>query len=127
MKITLRRGLGILLIVAVGVVHVLDARDSFSDAAYKGWLFYANGLGSLLAAIGIAGGRRWGWNLGAFIAAASLASYVSSRTVGLPLIPPEPEDWFEPLGVASLIAEGAFLAVFAGVLRCGKHNGKERP
>ena len=35
---------GILLILIVGLVHVIDAKDSFEDAIYKGWLFYANGV-----------------------------------------------------------------------------------
>ncbi|MDD5155145.1 MAG: hypothetical protein PHF11_01505 [Candidatus Omnitrophica bacterium] len=105
--------LGVVLILITGFIHVIDAKDSFSEAAYKGWLFYANGLGAMVAAYGIYRGRRiWGWYLGLFIAAGSLALYILSRTVGLPLIPAEPDAWFEPLGVASLIAEGLFIAVF---------------
>ena len=53
------------MIVLVGLIHVVDAPDSFSEAAYKGLLFAAIGLGAVLAALGIYGGRRWGWNLGA--------------------------------------------------------------
>ncbi|MCU0651935.1 MAG: hypothetical protein MUC39_03225 [Candidatus Omnitrophica bacterium] len=37
--------------------------------------------------------------------------YCLSRTVGLPQIPAEPEAWFEPLGVISLLAEGLFVLV----------------
>ncbi|MFH1692556.1 MAG: hypothetical protein ABIC68_08360 [Candidatus Omnitrophota bacterium] len=103
---------GIVLIIAVGIIHWLDARDALQEAVYKGWLFYANGVGSALAAYGILRGRRWGWFLGVFIAVASIAGYVASRTIGLPLIPPEPHDWFEPLGVASLITEGLFIVLF---------------
>ncbi len=102
----------IVLILITGFIHVFDARDSFEDAVYKGWLFYANGAGALLAAFGIFRGRRWGWLFGFFIAAGSFISYVASRTIGLPFIPPEPEDWLEPLGVASLIAEGLYIVVF---------------
>jgi len=104
--------LGVGLIVVVGLIHTIDAPEGFEEAAYKGWLFYANGLGSLVAAFGILRGQRFGWNLGLFIAAGSFLSYVASRTVGLPLIPAEPDAWLEPLGVASLIAEGLFVAVF---------------
>ena len=103
---------GIALILIVGLIHTIDAPECFEEAAYKGWLFYANGLGALVAAYGICRGQRWGWNLGLLIAAGSLISYVASRTVGLPLIPAEPDAWLEPLGVASLIAEAAFVAVF---------------
>ncbi|MGD0336554.1 MAG: hypothetical protein ABSB18_05575 [Candidatus Omnitrophota bacterium] len=103
---------GVVLILSTGLIHLLDAPDSFHDALYKGWLFYANGIGALVAAYGIYRGRLWGWGLGFFIVAASFISYCLSRTVGLPQIPAEPEAWFEPLGVASLIAEGLFVLVF---------------
>ena len=104
---------GIILILSIGCIHVLDAQDSFKDAIYKGWLFYANGVGALLAAYFIYRGKdHGGWNLGFLIAVGSLLAYVASRTIGLPQIPAEPEAWFEPLGVGSLIAEGLFIAAF---------------
>ncbi len=106
--------LGIALILVTGLIHVVEAPDSFSDAAYKGWLFYANGAGALVAAYGISRKHSWGWNLGLGIAAGSLIGYVASRTVGLPYIPAEPDAWLEPRGIASLIAEGSFVAVFMG-------------
>jgi len=40
-------------------------------------------------------------------------SDVSSRTVGLPGIPPEPDAWLEPWGLASLVVEGLFVILFA--------------
>ena len=102
---------GIILILATGLIHVMDAQDSFNDAVYKGWLFYANGVAALIAAYGIYHKRDWGWNLGFMIAFGSLGGYVASRTVGLPFIPAEPDAWFEPSGVAAMIAEGLFMAV----------------
>ena len=104
--------LGIALILSVGLIHVIDAPDCFEEAAYKGWFFYANGLGALMAAFGILRRTTWGWNLALLIAAGSFIGYVASRTVGLPFIPAEPHEWLEPLGVASLIAEALFLMVF---------------
>jgi uncharacterized membrane protein YfcA len=108
---------GIVLIFITGLVHVIGAPDSFSEAAYKGWLFNANGAASFVAAIGIHYQREWGWRLGLVIAAATLIGYVASRTVGLPLIPPEPYAWFEPLGVLSFIAEALFIAVYFNRLK----------
>ena len=104
--------MGMVLILVIGVIHTINAKDSFEDAAYKGWLFYANGLGALVAAFGIYRGKCWGWNLGIVIAVGSFIGYVASRTVGLPQISAEPDAWLEPLGVASLIAEGLFVVVF---------------
>ncbi len=102
----------IILILVTGIIHGIDAKDSFEEAAYKGWLFYANALGALVAAFGIFKDKAWGWNLGLMIAVGSLAGYIASRTVGLPLIPPEPDEWLEPMGVASMLAEGLFVVVF---------------
>ena|SRR3989338_7097854 len=106
--------LGVMLILITGLIHAIEAPEGFSEAAYKGWLFYANGIGALIAAYGIIRRQSWGWKLGLLIAVGSIVGYVASRTVGLPLIPAEPDEWLEPLGVASLIAEGLFVAIFFG-------------
>lgn len=103
--------LGIFFIIATGLIHGIEVPDAMSEAAYKGWLFAANGLGSVLAAAGIFNNKSWGWWLGVMVAAGAILGYIASRTVGLPLIPAEPDAWFEPLGVASLIVEGAFIGV----------------
>ncbi len=105
---------GIVLILIIGLIHVIDAKDSFSDAIYKGWLFYANGVAASIAAWGIYRKHIWGWNLGLMVAVGSFLGYVASRTVGLPYIPAETDAWLEPLGVTSLIAEGLFVVVFIG-------------
>ncbi|MEZ4656153.1 MAG: hypothetical protein R2911_01120 [Caldilineaceae bacterium] len=110
--------LAIALVVVTGLVHFIDAQDALSEAAYKGWLFYANGVGAIVAAIGILRGERaWGWNLGALVALASVLGYVASRTIGLPQIPAEPDAWLEPLGVISVLAEAAFLVVYGWARR----------
>ena len=104
-------GLGILFILGTGLIHAIEAHEGFEEAAYKGWLFCANGAGALVAAFGIFQKQKWGWSLGLVIAAGSLIGYVASRTIGLPLIPAEPDAWLEPLGVASLICETLFIVV----------------
>lgn len=109
--------LGIALILVVGVVHLIDVPTSFGDAQYKGILFVANGIGSLVAAVGIyRGSRSWGWGLGLVIAVGSFAAYVASRTVGLPGLLAEPDAWLEPLGIVSLVAEGLFAGLAITIL-----------
>lgn len=104
--------LGTIFILSIGGIHIFDARESFQDAAYKGWLFYANGMASCLAAYWMNSKMSlWGWGLGFLVAAASFMGYVASRTIGLPMIPPEPDNWLEPLGVASLILEALFIVI----------------
>jgi len=104
--------IGLVLILIVGSIHVIDAKDSFSDAVYKGWLFYANGFVAVIAAYGIYRHYQWSWDLGLMVAIGSLGGYVASRTIGLPFIPAEPDNWFEPLGVAAMITEASFMGLY---------------
>jgi hypothetical protein len=99
---------GIVLILVTGMIHLIDAPSSFGDATYKGILFVANGIGAAVAALGIyRGARDWGWSLGLLIAGGALAGYIISRTLGLPGL--GPDVWLEPLGIASLIVEAAYV------------------
>ncbi len=106
--------LAIAAILATGLIHVVEARDAFGDATYKGLLFLGNGAGALVAAIGIYRDQRaLGWLLGLLIASGAILAYVASRTIGLPGLPAEPDAWFEPAGVASLLCETLFVILFA--------------
>lgn len=107
---------GIALILATGLVHLVEAPENLEEAFYKGVLFFLNAAGALIAAVGIYRGQRsWGWSLGSLIALGSIVGYVISRTVGLPGLEVD-DEWFEPLGVASLLVEGVYLALYAYVL-----------
>ena len=105
--------IGVIAIVVAGLIHLSTARDSFGEATYKGLLFIANGVGAFVAAAGVYRNRGWGWLLGALVTGGAFLSYLASRTIGLPGLPAEPNAWFEPLGVTSLIDEGVFLVAFA--------------
>jgi hypothetical protein len=111
------KAVAVLAIVATGLIHLVTARESFGEATYKGVLFVANGVGALVAAVGVSRDRDWGWLLGALVAGGAFVGYVLSRTVGLPGLPAEPDAWLEPLGVASLITEAVFLIAFATTRR----------
>ena len=109
---TAMQGAGIALILVAGAIHFIDAPGSFGDATYKGLLFLANGIAAIVAAFGIYRGERsWGWGLGVLVAGGALVGYVVSRTVGLPGL--APDIWLEPLGILSLMVEGAFIVLFA--------------
>jgi hypothetical protein len=106
--------LAIAAILGTGLIHVMEARDSFGEATYKGLLFLGNGAGALAAAIGIYRGQRaLGWLLGLLVAGGAIIGYVASRTIGLPGLPAEPDAWLEPMGVASLLCETLFVILFA--------------
>lgn len=108
---------GIALILVTGLVHLVEVPDAFEEATYKGILFAANFIAAVIAAIGIWRGERWGWGLALVVAVGSLIGYTLSRTVGLPQLPAEPDEWLEPIGVVSLLAEGMLVVVAVWAMR----------
>lgn len=90
-------------LVVAGTVHLVDAPDTFGDAAYLGMSFLAQFVVTVVAAAGILLGSRLAWGLGAVVSAASIAMYVISRTVGLP--GQSGEEWLEWAGIISMVSE----------------------
>jgi len=119
MKSHLIRWLGVLLILETGLLHIMTAQLEYEEAAYMGYLFLANFLGALIAALGIYRKQTWGWVLGLVIAIGSIAGYAWSRTLGMPGM--EVEEWFTPYGAVALSIEGAFVILF--LLRPWKMHG----
>ncbi len=107
MKPNFLRWLAVILILEMGLLHILTSQAEYEEAAYMGYLFAANFFGALLAAFGIYHKQVWGWALGGVLAAASIAGYIWSRTLGMPGM--DIEEWFEPYGAIALMVEGAFL------------------
>jgi hypothetical protein len=107
---------GILLVLATGLIHGVEGPAHYHEAAYEGLLFFLNAAGALVAARGIyRGAPLWGWTLGALLSAGALTLYIASRTIGLPGLEVD-EEWFEPLGVASLLVEGLYVLVYASMV-----------
>jgi hypothetical protein len=109
MKTKILYWLAIALIIETGLLHFVTAQHEFEEAAYLGYLFIFNFLGALLAAYGIYRRQMWGWWLGFFVAAGSIAGYIWSRTLGLPGM--EVDEWLFPSGVLSVAIEALFLLV----------------
>ncbi len=106
---------GIVLILAIGLIHLIGVPHHFEIATYLGWLFIANFLGSVMAALGIYRGAQWGWLLGALIASASFVLFLISRTVGLPAIHQDLVGRWSTLGIVSLIVEALLVALYLSV------------
>lgn len=102
----------ILLIVAVGLIHLIGAPQHYMAAPYVGVGFVVNFIGALVAAVGLYRDVLWGWLVGALVAGGALVMYVVSRSVGLPGFEHAVGRWSGPLGVLSLVVEALFIAVF---------------
>jgi hypothetical protein len=105
---------GAVLCLAVAWIHVQDqgGLTAMEDPTYLGWMYRVLEVAGVLAAVLLVVRRRsLGWFLALGIAAGPLAGYVVTRTVGLPNATDDIGNWGEPLGVASLVVEGALLAL----------------
>ena len=112
-----KKWLGMGLIVAVGLVHLVETPEYLGEMPYIGVLFMLGVVGAVVAAIGIARDERWGWTLGLLVAGGSIVAYLLSRTVGLPFFRENSwEEFAEPVGLLSLLVEGLFVAVAATVI-----------
>ncbi len=111
------------LILVSGLIHLILTPEHLKEAAYLGLLFLADFVGAVVAAFGIYRDRRWGWVLGALVAAGALVAYVISGTVGLPGM--ETEGLLNPVGVATKLVEALFLGLF--VLALVNRDLPERP
>jgi hypothetical protein len=103
---------------AVALIHVLDAPGTFQGSLYKGLLYVALIVGSMLTAgalIRSSDPRAWAAAVALPLGAA--VAFVLSRTVGLPQGADDIGNWTESLGLASLFVEGSVVALGAIVLR----------
>jgi hypothetical protein len=108
----LTRGLAVVGLLGVALIHVLDAIPTFSELPYKGWLYVALIVSALaVAAMLVRGSSRRAWLAAAGLVTGAILAFVYSRTVGLPQAPADVGNWSEPLGVAAIFVEGCVLAV----------------
>lgn len=65
MKFKILMWIAILLILVTGYLHFITIPEEYAEAPYIGWLFFANGIGSIISAVGIYRNKVWwGWALG---------------------------------------------------------------
>lgn len=112
----LPRVIGALLLLSIAVIHYLDLSDKLAEVPYIGYLYIALIAGSVLAAVLLFARPRSGWTLGGTLALLTFIAYCVNRTVGMPNAMDDIGNWSEPLGVASLVVEGAMVLLSAVML-----------
>jgi hypothetical protein len=113
----LTRGLAVVGLLGVALIHLLDAIPTLAELPYKGWMYVA----LIVSAVVVAGmlvrrPTRLLWAATGGLVLGAILTFVYSRTVGLPGAGDDIGNWAEPLGVAALFVEGAVLAVAAYAL-----------
>lgn len=108
------RVVGAVLALEVTAIHIIDQGGipGSKTPAYVGGGYYLLELAGLLAAaLLFAGMTRPGWFVTIGVACGPLVGYVLSRGPGLPGYDDDRGNWCEPLGLMSLIVEGALLVL----------------
>lgn len=112
------RWAGTFFIFSIGMVHLLQAEEFFSAAAYVGALALANFAASCGVALTLSrSGGRAAWLLGAAISLGSLILFLASRTLGLPGYEEVVGQWLNFPAWSVISMEVAFLALCAAALR----------
>jgi hypothetical protein len=111
----LRRLIGAILLIMIGVIHLLIIRPGFHLQEYLGILFIVEVVAAFVSALWIGiQDSSMGWLLGGVAALAPLVGYIVTRTIGLPGIPLLP--WMVPTGLLSLVVEAIVVVLAISVL-----------
>ncbi len=108
--------LGALLLLGITVIHYLDLPSKMAETPYLGYMYIALMIGLVFAAGLLFYRPRTGWALGGALALLAFIGYSVNRTVGLPYAMGDIGNWAEPIGVASLLAEGLMVVLSAVML-----------
>lgn len=97
--------------------HVPVVAEHLHEAPYMGEEFIVLIVGCLLVALAVLIGDTAGVYLTAVITCGlAITGYVLTRIVALPALADDVGNWFEPLGVVSILAESATVTVAAAAL-----------
>lgn len=111
---------GIVLLLAVGVVHGYPFVAGIAVPAYLVVYLVLGIVASVLASVAMALPRARpadaGWALGSLVSLATIGMYVASRTAGLPDLPGLVGRWAYPLGTFTLAVAALFVALHFTVL-----------
>ena len=108
--------LTILGLIGIAWIHLLDLGDKMEETPYLGVAYIGLLAGCIAAVVLLARGDRRGFLLAGGLAGATFIGYCLSRTTGLPAATDDIGNWTETLGIWSLIAEGAVVALSATAL-----------
>ncbi|HEX5225434.1 MAG TPA: hypothetical protein VFW29_09925 [Solirubrobacteraceae bacterium] len=114
---------GAAALVAIAVIHLIDGPMSLEDPFYIGALELSLAAACVpLAILLVMRPVREVWGISAATVGLALVLYTLSRTTGLPGATDGIGNWGEPLAIANVVAEGAFLLLACAVLAIGRYE-----
>lgn len=117
------RLLGGVGVLAIGVIHILDAVGTYHSTRWIFWAYVALIVSAVPVTLGL---LHWAsplaWVAAAAVAAGPLAGYLWSRIIGLPGDAPDIGNWLCTLGMAALFVEASLLGLSATRLSMGRKS-----
>ena len=120
------RVVGAALMLGIAYIHYLDLGDKMSEVPYIGYMYVALIAGAILSAGLLFARPRAGWTLGGILSLLTFIGYCVNRTVGMPNAIDDIGNWGEPIGVASLVLEGAMVLLSAVMLSLRRATSANR-
>ena len=108
------RLLGAAIVLAIGLIHILDAASIYYSTRWLFWAYMALIAASVpVALLLLNSASRLAWAAAAGLAAGPFVAYLWSRSVGLPGDAPDIGNWLCTLGMAALFVEAVLLGLSA--------------
>lgn len=107
-------------ILVAAVAHMPVIAPHLEEAPYMGMLFI--GLTAVCLGLGAAiatAEPKWAYSAAAVVCGAAVLAYAATRLVAFPQLADDVGNWFEPLGVISVISESAVVAFALLAMRRG--------
>jgi hypothetical protein len=111
---TTARLLGAAAVVAIGVIHILDAAGTYHSTRWIFWAYMALIVASVpVALVLLHSASPLAWAAAAGIAGGPLVGYLWSRSIGLPGDAADVGNWLCTLGMTALFVETMLLSLSA--------------
>jgi hypothetical protein len=108
------RLLGAAIVLAIGLIHILDAASTYHSTRWIFWAYIALIVTSVpVALLLLNSASPLVWAAAGAVAAGPLVGYLWSRAIGLPGDAPDIGNWLCTLGMAALFVETALLGLSA--------------
>ncbi len=121
----LARGLGIIGLSAIAVVHIAELPDTWRQTPGLGAMFAVLALAASVNAVALlhADDSRV-WHAAGLVALAPIGGYLVTRSVALPFDRDDVGNWLEPSVLVAVFVEFSLLALCSHTLRHGRHAGR---